>query len=523
MKTINFFKKYNFSILSLILFLLAVALGADSAMAIADTSGAIADDKGINSQLPGTAATSTQIREGDLAEDEVDEYVDKYMPFKFPLYTDIRSKAKRVPVKGMEISHYASGTSTLDGETTAAITNATKDAAVLLPVKSDTMKQLAKDGTLFFPNVQCYDENGVADGAGLLLIIVSKTATTISVSAVNGPLNAEDMYVPDIPAASKFLICGNALSETQMQVEPENYQPRKKKVYLQKQGVNIVISDDWKNIIKKLKFIDQEIKDDALYKFKRKKARTQYVGRASRRKVYQGGTMGDEYVYTSEGILRQINMLYGIGDVITFADLIRLTKMQFTDYSVNKEVDAYCGKNFIEKLLNIDFTRHKEVDFVANTVLGVDIKAFKTTFGTTNFKYDPTLDDIGYEDFCVIADIANGSLYVKDNGSDYTIDMKEGAGENRMARRDVHIETDCIALKGYNSILVGPSGKLAGMANKTAVTAFTTSATIPTTNLTNDMLVLLTAAAGGFNAGDLIQYKTSTSTWVEYVGELKAV
>ena len=514
--------KGQHGLVSVMLVALALLVGADVSFAMAETGDMtpIADDKGMATQLPGTAASGSQLRASDLADEEIDKYIAKFRPYMFPLDTDIRNQAQRQMVKGYEVLHYASGSSLMDFATTG---EGSKGVTVDLKVSADVIRLLSKDMLLYFPTLKGYEIDGTTEaGYGLMLVVVEKTTSTIKVEALNGAIEGGSQVVPAIVAGTEFHVAGNAMAESQLHVEPENYQPRPNTVYLQKQGVNIVITDHWKEIAKKVSFIEQDIKDNALYNFRRRKNRKNWVGVMTKRKVYQGASMGEEYVYTSEGVLRQVLNLYGIGEELTFHDLVRLTKLQFTDYSVNNVATVYCGKNFIEKLLNIDFTKHKDISFEARTEMGIDIRAFKTTFGTLEFKHDPTLNDIGLADYAVVVDIKNAVLYVKEAGKDIRIDMKEGAGENREATRDVHIETDAIALKGYNSILVGPSGKLAGIANPNAVINFTSAATLPTSGLSDGMLVLLTADTEGWNAGQLLEYDGTTKSWKEYAGEIDA-
>jgi hypothetical protein len=306
-----------------------------------------------------------------------------------------------------------------------------------------------------------------------------------------------------------------------MVVAPENYQPKPKVVYLQKKIVNVVITDEFKKVIKEVPLMEQDIREDALYKFRRKSAKSLWISAKSKRSVAQGAGMGNELVYTSEGILRQVDRMYGIGNAITYEDLIGICKMQFTTNSVSNEANAYCGKNFMEKLLNIDFTKHKDVQFTAATVLGIDIKAFKCSFGTINFKYDPTLDDIGFEDYAVILDIKNAVRYVKENQKNESVDLKNAGMDAREATRDVTIEIDAVALRGYNSILVAPSGELYnGKWTPNIDITVTTAAALPTENLTEGMIVYLTAASGTFAAGTLVQYKGGS--WKEFSGVIDA-
>lgn len=507
------------SFISLLLLGLALLFGADVAMAMAevDETGATGDDKGLKTDLTGTAASGTQVREGDLADPELDTFIAKFRPYMFPLDTDVRREAKQVSVKGYEVEHYASGSSILDCETTAAVTNTEKSAAVVLPVSADNRKMFAEGTTVSVPEVAGYLADGTTKRGSLMLVVTEKTKTTVTVEALNGPVNAGSTYVPDIPSGSKLIVCANACSESQMIVDPENYQPRPKLVYLQKKIVNIVLTDHFKEIVKKIPFFEQDVKDNALYNFRRKSARTFWIGVQTKRKVEVGGNMGEEFVYTSEGVLRQVQSMYGISSEVTYEDLIGICKMQFTTYSVSNEANVYCGKNFMEKLLNIDFTKHKDIEFKANSVLGIDIKAFKTTFGTLNFKYDPTLDDVGYADYAIVLDIKNASRYVKEDGRDQNVDMKKGAGENREATRDIHTQIDCLALKGFNSIMVGRSEDLLNLAgNDKSVVA--TSVTELPANPSAGQIVFLTAENGGWAANSLLQYNGVTGKWEEYSG-----
>ena len=499
--------------ISLLLCLLAVAFGADASMAMADTTGAVADDKGLNTDLTGTNGSATQIREGELADEEIDEYIAKFRPFLFPLDTDIRKMAKQHKVKSYEVEHYASGSSMLSCTTNAGL-NKTSSNTATLPVSSTNARMFPKWTTILVPAVMGGDGQ-------LMLQVTNVSGTTVTVEALNPIIESSTAKIPAIASGSTLMVCANACTESQMHVAPENYQPRPSTVYLQKEITNIVLTDHWKEIAKTVPFVVQDVKDNALYNHRRKSARTAWVGYQTRIKRSAGDTLGDEYCYTSQGVIRQVNNLYGIGTTLTFEDLVALTKMQFTDYSMNNVAEAYCGKNFIEKLLNIDFTKHHDISFSSNVELGIDIKSFRTTFGTLNFKWDPSLDDAGYADYCFIADIKNACHYYMVEEKEQHVDMKKGAGENREASRDIYTQIDCIALKGFNSIFVGPSAKILGGAGKAADTNWATSASsLPTENLVDGMVIYLTAAASGFPAGSLVTYNLANTTWSLYNGEV---
>ena len=538
MKHLISFKRLD--LLSILLFGLAMLFGADAAMAMAvtddtaDNAGATVDEAGIKSDLSGTAASATQIREGDLAEPEIDEYISKFRPYKFSLDTDMRKKAKQVKVKGYEVEHYASGSTPLNG---TIYDQVEKAASVKLTVgthiSKDDLKTLAPYSTVCLPNVFGYDEAGTTEEGALMLEVLERDSTSVSLGAINGPIESGEMKVPLIPAGTVFMVCANACSESQMQVSPENYQPRPKTVYLQKKIVNMVMTDHFKELVKRVPFYEQDLKDDALYNFRRKSSRTLWVGKQRRVKRLINDQMGEEFIYTSEGILRQITNMFAMGDTLTFSDLVAICKMQFTDYSVSNEAEVYCGKDFMEKLLNIDFTKHKDISFTAHQDIGVDIRSFNSTWGRLNFKHEQALDDLGYSGAAVVIDMKSATRYIKEEDKAQMVDMKKGAGETREATREIHTQIDCLALHGHNSILVGPTELLFKFKDASKATlVFTASSLAAATlgdKLKDGVVVYLTAdytdannAANSFPKGSLVQYSSLTETWTEYSGEIYA-
>ena len=523
MKKIN---KYFSCVVSVLLAALAAIFGGAIVMAMADNTGAIADDKGLNTDLTGTVASGTQIREGELAEPEVDEYIAKFRPYRFPLDTDVRTQMRKCTVKGYEVEHYQSGSARLETKLQTAITNnSDKAETVNLTPTTGTIRMIPKYATIEVPGVSGYAEDGTTESGSLMLFVTAKTEGNayVTVMALNGPIYDGSMYVPNIPANSDLIICANMCSESQMQVAPENYQPRPRLVYLQKKIVNIVMTDHFKEIIKKVPFFEDDLRDNALYNFRRKNARSLWVGVKKKLKMDVGNNMGEEFFYSSEGILRQVTMSYTtVDDQIKFEDLIALAKMQHTAYSASDESNVYCGKDFMSNLLNIDFTKHKDIEFTSATDMGIDIRSFKCTFGKLNFKYDPTLDDIGYKNKAVVLDVKNAVRYIKVDDKAQTVDMKKGAGETREASRDIHTQIDAVALRGYNSIIVNIGEDSDAKTVFQPLILAVSSATLPTTNLTNGMLVYLTAAVDDgtydFAAGTIVVYNTSTTSWSEYTG-----
>ena len=510
------------SFFMMLLSVLAVALGADSsfAMSVVETTTAeataAADDKGLATQLNGTAATSTHATESEFEDEEIEQTIAIFRPYRFPLEYDIIKNAQQVAVKTYHPTHYRSGSANLEVElqAEAAFAGSGLNKTIDIPNSATGFSALTEWATVYIESVKGYDvETGTVEDGALALFVTSVSTDKATLMVLNPSASA----MANLPKGTKIAVGTTAGYEAQMVVDPDNYQPVPKEVYLQKKLCNIVFTDDWKEQAKKVPFIEKDIRNNALFNFKRKNARTHWLGVQKRIKV-KVPNLGEQYVYFEEGVLRQIPMFYPYADgQMQFADLNAIAKMQFAKYSANNEARVYCGKNAIEQLLNIDMTVHKEIKFEDVTEAGMTIRKWKNNFGTLEFVHDPTLDDIGYEDFFVVVDIKNAVRYVKRDQRTDKQDMKKGTGEVQEAQREIFSMIDCIALKGYNAILVGPATKMGMAAGLGSIKSFySLKDTLPTGS--EGLVVMLTKADGKFPAGSIVTYKNGE--WVEFEGEI---
>jgi hypothetical protein len=104
--------------------------------------------------------------------------------------------------------------------------------------------------------------------------------------------------------------------------------------------------------------------------------------------------------------------------------------------------------------------------------------------------------------------------------------MSKGAGEIRSAKRFIHQEADAIALRGYNSILVGPKDKIFNMPETKYMNKIISSDSFPAVP-SDGMLIALTEdytvgdgeyGSVTYTAGNVYEYSSSTGEWSEYAG-----
>lgn len=483
--------------------------------------------------LTGSQASSTQLREGGLLDKEWDSEIVKFYPFKTPLLSIVRRMAKTVNIKGWSISHQRVGGETLDGQTIQKIETA--DTIEINSTNfSGSIRPFYKGTTVFASGVPGYAAGSQTKTEGtLMLYVIEANGKKAVMQAVNGKPkvsgdsrdNLDNMTCPEIPVGTTFLAGASAASESQLTITPENFQPREREVYVQKKLLNIVFTDDYEKVKKEQPITVADLKTDAIIKYNLRAERTYLLGCKSRFKAETGDGQIED-VYTSEGIINQLTNTYSIGDTYTLGDLIAISKLQFTEFSENDRCFAFCGKNAIERLENIKLEGSHQNDFINHNEFDLTFKRFKDTFGSIDFVWTQTLDLLGMSDFMVIFDPKASRRYVKIGKKEQTNDMSKGGGEVRDAKRWIHQEADSVALRGYNSILVGPADKIAKIATE-SLNAIISAKELPKTP-SKGMKVALTqdyTLKGSNSPTDDVKYEAGTvlyytgTAWTLYAGQ----
>lgn len=484
--------------------------------------------------LTGTQGSATQIRKGGLAEEDWEAEVEKYRPFKTPLLQIIRKITKVVNCTGYEKKHARVGGETLDGVITAKISKVDAGGTIKLNKSnfSGSMLPFYKGSTVIVPTVAGYERGSKTKIKGRLnLLVVEKTKDEVTLQALNGPAETEGtigetldtMGCPDIPANTRVLCGSTILSESQMNVPPENYQPRSEEVYLQKRAFSIIFTEEFEKIKKKAPHTVADMKEDALTKFLLRQERS-YLYSPKLKFLMTTDDGAQEYAYSAEGIMNQLTNSYGIGDTYTFADLIAIAKLMFTDFAESDEMYLFCGKNAIERLMKIELPKGRDVMFTTVKQFDITFNQFKCSYGTLNFVWDSTLDFMDLEDCMIGADFKGARHYVKEKSKEKTNDLSKDAYNPRLAKRYMHWEADCVALRGYNSILVGPENKITTLGVTGIVNNIISLSKLPETPR-EGMIVSLTA---DYTDTDEKKYEKETlyiykgGKWEIFTGQLIA-
>lgn len=588
----QFLKTHKTGVLSALLVVAAAVLGADAGFAMAvdpvelsgdaNPSGNMeeydastnpegrpsdetlqTDEQGGKTQLQNKAATATDVRDAGLEAEDYDKDVDEFRPFAFPIETYIARQCRPVKVSSPVHGHWRTGSTDLDAVFNGVLVSSTPTQVVITAGADTTMtisgtstKVFDKNNSVLklpvsaFDNPECLTEfstvvikdvagfkkddsgNQVADGELMLFVLDHKDSSDfIKFKVINPPVDAVTPQTTTITIGAEFKTMATACAESQMHVASETYLPEEYNVFLQKKIVTCVITDAMEEQIKKVPHTRKNILANAEYNFKRKCARSHWNGTKARVDVYVPETGNREAVYYEHGIIRQLNMLYTIsGSDMTDDDLLAISTLMFTDNSQSDEATVFCGKKAMQRFIRLvnSADKYKDVDKVEVNDYGIKVRNYRDNFGSLEFVYDPTLNDIGYEEAMVVVDLRHATRPYLINKKSTTRDMSK-TGEAREAKEYNLCKYDCVALNGFNSILVIPSASALSQANLGGIQAsFQSVAALPTgASLTPQAKLLkyyLTAddSTAGFSKNDIVEWDTELNGWVKFQGLVRA-
>ena len=483
---------------------------------------------GLGSQVPGQAATVSaaaqatgDIGPGHFIESDIDRELYQFNSDDTPLM-QLMLRAKRVTVTSPEVEHYALDEPRCQAVTSAKIGDGTNENEVLKLEKADR-GLFQPYTTILVKGVDGYDEKGknLTPGKELMLFVTGITDVDKEpiVMAVNGKkANETDAIgtVPEIPAGTTLIVLGNALYETQKNVAPNIIVPSPNLLYCQKRGFSSIVSDYFEAQRKHVPFGKAMIAQMQIKKFKCDGNRTLWASRPSKFPV--DTKIGVQYIYTTEGVRWQIRRHLDKAGKWTYEEFIALAKMIFTGDDVPKSVIILAGKNFIENIQTIDFSKHPEVQISVKTnKIGWEVTVIHTIFGDLEFKLEPCLNRLGWSNSAAVINYSNGLVHYV-----YSAEHKSNEDiEGEEAKRESTVVWEALGLKGNAHIWIDGEGNCAVEGQTTFELWGDEDA--PAKPVEGKVYVLMVDCPGidaGAMTGQSWQYKDKK--WVEYAGEIKA-
>lgn len=485
---------------------------------------------GLNTQVPGQSVTVSAagdaggVGPGQFIETDIDEELFKFKSDDTPLM-DLMLNAKKVNVNSPIVEHYMIDEQRCNISTSAKLAAATGLTAIL-PLSAEDQPIPQDYDTIIVKGVDGYDASGKkTPGKDLMLFVVGTDDSTGNpiVRAVNGTkASPTDQYskVPEIPAGTKMVVLANALYETQKEVAPDLIVPQPTLIYLQKRGMNQVVSDYFDAQKKRIPFTQALIAEQAIKNFKTKGNRSLWISQNGLLSV-KTEKMGFQKVYTTLGVRWQFKKELQHSGKWTVEQLIALAKMYYTGEDVPKTGIVLCGKNFLENIQCIDYTKHPEIQITrAVNPVGWSVTKISTVFGDLDLKREPTLDRLGYSNSAAIIgeDRLVHYVYKTESSFDERVEGEE-------AKRSGVLVWDGLGLKGSCHIWIDGEGEgsNSGAINfvmwdkDTApdVSSFT-AVDSPVYYLMQDV----SAIAAGARAGELWYYDHTAAAWKEYKGNV---
>ena len=484
---------------------------------------------GVQSQVAGAATTVSNVAgatggigAGNLVERDLDENLFHFKSDDTPLM-QLMLRAKKVPVNSPEVDHYMIDEPRSSVVSTEAVSAGTAQQFIL-PMAANDASIPRPYGTLLVKGVDGYAEDGatVTPGKDLMLFVVGHDTATGNpiVRAVNGPKATKaDEYckTPAIPAGTTLVILSNALYETQKEVDPDLIVPQPTTVFLQKRGMNQIVSDYYEAQKKRIPFGKAVIAEAAITNFKVRGNRTLYAGRKGKMKV-QTPKAGVQDVYFTEGVRYQVKKELQHTGKWTIEEIIALAKMVFTGEDVPKSVICLGGKNFLENIQCIDYSKHPEIQITTKTnPLGWVVTNFHTVFGDFELKHDPTLDRLKWSNsaFIVAPDRLVHYQYSAEHSSSERMEGEE-------ATRESMLVWDALALKGSCHVWINGEGE--SETSGAVHYHLWDSVDAPESPADGCVYYLLQDCQGISDealTGQMWQYKGSA--WVEYAGDVMSV
>lgn len=496
---------------------------------------AISGTSGRATQLPGQAATVSNaanatggLAAGNFIESDIDDELFRFNSDDTPLM-NLMLKAKRVKVSSPEVDHYMIDEPRSYVRVTETV-RASSQMQTPLPLDANDQTLPRPYSTLLVKGVSGYDAEGrfVTPGKDLMLFVTGYDPTTNNpiVRAVNGPRTnpADDVCtIPSIPKGATCVLLANSLYETQKEVDPDLIVPMPTKIYLQKRGMNQVVSDYFDSQRKRIPFSKAIIAEQAISNFKVRGNRTLWAGRGGKFKV-NIPKMGMQNVYCTEGLRWQFKRELQHEGKWTVERVIALAKMFFTGEDVPKTAMLLAGKNLLEQIQCIDFSGHPEIQITTKTnAIGWTVTNFHTVFGDIEIKREPTLDRLGWSN--------SGAMIGEDRLVHYIYSAEHSFSdrvEGEEATRNGILIWDALALKGACHIWIDGEG---GDEGRTEFSFKIWERTTAPENPKSEDIYYLTCDCPGIDesarCGQLWQVKIKTGSdlaqhviWEEYKGEL---
>lgn len=486
---------------------------------------------GVKTQVNGQAVTVSAgaaatggIASGHLFDSALDENLFKFKSDDTPLM-QMMLFAKSVSVDSPIVQHYMIDEPKYNVTLLTAVTKNTEQETFTLDLSAAERKIPAAYGTLLVKGVNGYTQDGQTEmpGQDLMLFVTGHdSANKPVVMCVNGPRKTKTdqyCYTPAIPAGTEMVVLSNACYETQKEVDPDMVIPQPTELYLQKRVMNQIISDYFDHQKKRIPFNNAIIAEQMLTNFKTRNNRTLWAGQQGMFQVMGKNGTGQQTVFCTKGVRWQFKREMQHKGKWTVEQFIALAKMFYTGEDVPATGIILAGKNFLENVQCIDYSKHPEIQISTKfNPLGWEVTNIHTVFGDLQIKREPTLDRLGWSNSAAVFGMNRLVHYKYTNEHEFNEDVQ---GEE--AKRKGVIMWDGLGLKGACHIWIDGEGEKSNEGAVVFEMWDSESAPATTASTKSHVFYLLSDCPGiskSAKTGTMWQY--DGKAWAEYTGEFVA-
>ncbi len=332
-----------------------------------------------------------------LLVNEIDKQIVKIRPMATPV--DQLSRCAGAKRSGsMVVDYYNVDTKPTSVILSASFTENTKKATINT-TNNDTIDV---SDTLLVDGVHGYNADGTEDdNNNLVLYVMSKDDSGITVMAVNGKPDSEDeIIVPPLSKGLRLIRMGRAATELDVQTSQFEALPQKAQNYCQIFKMQIEQSTLQKIANKEVDWTMSDQEEAAIYDMRLGMEKNFLFGVKS--KVYDARKK--EYVMLTGGIWGQAGKtFYYDSDAITQDTVIDLMREAFTGNAGSKRKVLIGGSGLIGRLNKLNYT--KVINAGENVAKwGIDFTEMRSKFGKLYVLLSEVFDECGMADNGMIID-----------------------------------------------------------------------------------------------------------------------
>lgn len=428
-------------IASIVLLITGCDNGDGAMMALAAV---VAGTDGGTHVVDGPLTTDTvRQNSNDLLLNEIDRHIVKIRPMATPI-DQISRYAHPRHSKSMIVDYYTVDTKPTTCALAATYTPSKEGVeAQRVTIKTDNDDMLAVSDTLMLPDVDGYEADGTTkSGKSLVLYVVAKDDTGVTVMAVNGSLIGTTLNcVPALPAKTPIIRMGRAATELDVQTPQFESLPQKSQNYCQIFKMQVEQSTLLKIAGKEVDWTLSDQEEAAIYDMRLGMEKSSLFGTKSQLYDYRK----KENVMLTEGIWYQAGKDFAYTpDTFDQDTLISMMRVAFTGNAGSKRKVLIGGSALIEAINKIDYTKVVNAKDTV-TKWGIDFTEINSKFGRLYVLLSEVFDECGMESSGMIIDPAYLQKYSHLPFGTEAIDLKSAGVRNTDAL--VLTEASCLVLR----------------------------------------------------------------------------